>query len=337
MNVTIKDIAQIANVSHTTVSRALNDNTSIKQETRKRIQAIARRMNYVPNYYARSLVLDKSYNIGLLFSTLDRGTSPDFFYNTVQGVIQTVGEKYNVIIKGVDTYNDLNSFNHKIFDGIVIMSQSVEDNAFIYKATEKNVPLVVLNRQIDDSQIPNIVSDDYTGAQAAVNYLISLGHCRIALIEGKEEFKASEKRKQGYLDALINRNIPLRKEYMIKGYYDIESGYLAMKQLLGLPNYPTAVFCSNDDMAMGSMKAIIEKGLQIPKDISVIGFDNNVASEFLSPALTTVKRDMTKMSSEGTKMLLKLIDKKTIEQNYLLLDTSLVIRNSTCICIETEL
>lgn len=336
MSVTIKDIAQIANVSHTTVSRALNNSSSIKQETRKRIQAIAREMNYVPNYNARSLVLDKSYNIGLLFSTLNQGTSPNFFYNTVQGVIQAVGDKYNVIIKGVDTYKDINSFNHKTFDGIIIMSQSLEDNAFIYKATEKNIPLVVLNRQIDDSRIPNIVSDDYTGALAAINHLIGLGHRRIALIEGKQGFKASEKRKQGYLDALINQNIPINKEYMVKGNFDIESGYLAMKQLLGLTNYPTAVFCSNDDMAMGSMKAIIEKGLQIPKDISIIGFDNNMAAEFLSPALTTVKRDMTRISREGTEMLLKLIDKQPIEQKYLFLDTTLVIRNSTSICPESE-
>lgn len=336
MNVTIKDIAQIANVSHTTVSRALNDSSSIKQETRKRIQAIAKKMNYVPNYNARSLVLDKSYNIGLFFSTLDSGTSPDFFYNTVQGVMQVIGDKYNVIIKGVDTYKDLNSFNHKTFDGIIIMSQSLQDNAFIYKATEKNIPLVVLNRQIEDNQIPNIVSDDYTGALAAVNHLISLGHRHIALIEGKEGFKATEKRKQGYLDALINQNIPINKDYMVKGNYDIESGYLAMKQLLGLRNYPSAVFCSNDDMAMGSMKAILEKGLQIPKDISVIGFDNNMASEFLSPALTTVKRDMTRISREGTEMLLKLIDKQPIEQKYLLLDTTLIIRKSTSRCPETE-
>jgi len=335
MNVTIKDIARIANVSHTTVSRALNNSPFIKQETRIKIQALAKEMNYLPNYNARSLVLDKSYNIGLFFSTLNRGTSPDFFYNTVQGVLHGVGDKYNVIIKGVDTYKDLSSFNHKSFDGIIIMSQSLNDNAFIYKAKEKKIPLVVLNRQIEDSEIPNIVSNDYTGALAAVEHLVHLGHRRIAFIEGKQGFKASEKRKQGYLDVLINQNIPINKQFIIQGNYDIESGYLAMKQLLKLTKVPSAVFCSNDDMAIGSMKAIIEEGLQIPQDISVVGFDDNIASEFLSPALTTIKRDMTRISREGTKILLKLIDKQPIKQKKILLDATLIIRNSTCVHLET--
>ena len=328
MSVTIKDIAKLANVSHTTVSRALNNSSLINENTKIKINSIAKQLNYVPNYNAKSLVLDKSYNIGLFFSTLNAGTSPIFFYEAVRGANTVIRDTYNLVVRGIDDYTDFNNINSKSFDGIIIMSQSRKDDIFIYHVLKQEIPIVVLNRPFNESMVVNIVSDDREGAYGIVQYLIQKGHKDIAIIEGKEEFRATEERKEGYLKALIDNNILPQKRFMVKGNYDIESGYLAMKELLVLENLPSAVFCSNDDMALGAYKAIYEVGKLIPMDISVVGFDDNLFSKYITPSLTTVKRPIERISEEGTKMLLEIIQSKTRKQKVIYMNTDLVIRNS---------
>lgn len=328
MSVTIKDIARLAKVSHTTVSRALNDSPLINGETKARIKAIAKELNYVPNYSAKSLVLDKSYNIGLFFSTLKQGTSPSFFYEAVKGVNSVIGDKYNLIVKGTDDYKDLSSINRKSFDGIIFMSQSINDSSFIYKIIEKEIPLIVLNTEVHGNSVINIISDDYSGSYKAVEFLVKNQHKRIAIIEGKKGFKSTQYRKEGYIQALIDNNITMNKDYIVQGNYDMESGYKCMRSLLELEHIPTAVFCSNDDMAVGAFKAIQEKGLKIPDDISVTGFDDNIFSSFLSPALTTVKRPIERMSIEGSKILLKILEGREVKNETLFIKTELVVRDS---------
>ncbi len=328
MSVTIKDIAKIAGVSHTTVSRALNDSSLISQHTKTKIKTIAETLNYTPNYNAKSLVLDRSYNIGLFFSTINEGTSSSFFYEVVKGVNNVIHEEFKLIVSGIDEYSDLNAINKKHFDGIIVMSQSTKDDYFIHNALKKNIPTVVLNREVQDAHVINILSDDRKGVQNAVEYLISEGHRNIALIEGKKGFKSTHERKEGFIKALMNHNISIHKDYMIEGKYDLKSGYRAMKQLLNLSNIPTAVFCSNDDMAVGAMKAIVEEGLRVPEDISIIGFDDNVFSSFLSPALTTIKKPIEEISIKGADKLLNLIDDKNLERERIYVSTILQIRES---------
>jgi LacI family transcriptional regulator len=328
MSVTIKDIAKLAGVSHTTVSRALNNSPLISDETKEKIKTIARELNYTPNYNAKSLVLDRSYNIGLFFSTIHEGTSSSFFYEVVRGVNQVVHREFKLIVSGIDDYVDFHSINSKHFDGIIVMSQSTKDDSFIYNILEKNIPLVVLNREIQDAPIINILSDDRKGAYKAVAHLIQRGHHKIAIIEGKQGFKSTQERKDGFFQALIDHNITITKDFIVEGKYDSESGYKAMKGLLSLSDIPTAVFCSNDDMAVGAMKAIAEQGLKIPDDISLMGFDDNVFSPFLSPALTTIKRPIEEISKEGAKKLLDLIRGRQIEREILYMNTELQIRES---------
>lgn len=334
MSVTIKDIARLANVSHTTVSRALNDSPLINIETKEKIKEIAKELNYIPNYNAKSLVLDKSYNIGLFFSTINEGTSPNFFYETVRGVNGVIRDKYNLIVRGIDDYKNYNNINNKNFDGLIIMSQSIHDNVFIYDVLNKGIPLVLLNRELEDVHITNILSDDKMGAYKAVEYLINQGHREIAIIEGKEGFKSSTERKQGFIEAIIDNNIPINKDYIMKGNYDLESGYKAMKTLLSKSRIPTAVFCSNDDMAVGAMKAIVESGLRVPEDISILGFDDNLFSAFLTPTLTTVKRPIEKISTEGAKILLEIIENKCIKKETVYINTTFVERQSVSRCNE---
>jgi LacI family transcriptional regulator len=328
MNVTIKDIARLAGVSHTTVSRALNDSPLINRETKERIREIARQLHYTPNVSAKSLVLDRSYNIGLFFSTLKDGTSSTFFYETVKGASHVISQDYNLVVKGIDSYESFQHITRKSFDGVILMSQSSDDRLFIDDLLEKKIPLVVLNRFIEHAKVLNILADDEVGAYNIVEYIIKLGHADIGIIEGKMGFQSTLRRKAGYERALRMYGIPLNERYFIPGRYDIESGYQGMQRLLQLDKRPSAVFCSNDDMAVGAMKACLECGLKVPEDISLAGFDDNHFSAYLTPALTTVKRPIESISSEGMRRLFQAIEQKKTVSETIYVNTELIIRQS---------
>jgi len=328
MSATIKDIARLANVSHTTVSRALNDSPLINKETKERIKEIARRLNYSPNVSAKSLVLDRSYNIGLFFSTLRAGTSSTFFYETVKGINRVISHPYNLVVKGIDDYADLKLITRKSFDGVILMSQSADDREFIETMLEKEIPLIVLNRRVEPANVVNILADDELGAFNIVDYIVRLGHRNIALIEGKRGFQSSLRRKAGYERALKLHGIAVREEYCVPGSYDVESGYRGMKRLLKLADRPTAVFCSNDDMAVGALKACSEVGLKVPEHISIAGFDDNHFSAYLTPALTTVKRPIEQISRFGAERLFDAIGQGRMQPETIYVETELVIRES---------
>ncbi|SKA73730.1 transcriptional regulator, LacI family [Clostridium sp. USBA 49] len=328
MSVTIKDIAKYANVSHTTVSRALNNSPYIKEETKNKILHIAKQLNYVPNYSAKSLVLQRSYNIGVFFSTINQGTSPDFFYEAVNAINNVIKKKYNLIISDTNEYENFMIIDKKRFDGIILVSQREEDNIFIHHVLQKEIPIVVVNREIENNSVVNILSADYQGVYNAVKYLIHNGHKDIAIIEGKKGFKSSIDRKEGFINALIDNKIQINNEYIVPGEYNIESGYEGMKKLLSLPKIPTAVFCSNDNTAVGAMKAIIDSGLKIPDDISIIGFDNSIVCKYVTPALTTIKKPTKEFCTMGAEKLLKIIDGEEVKKERIYINTEFIIRDS---------
>ncbi|NHM31382.1 LacI family transcriptional regulator [Bacillus sp. C11] len=326
--VTIKDIAKMANVSHTTVSRALNNSPLIKEPTKRKILELAEQLKYTPNVNAKSLVMQKSHTIGLFLTSISEGTSSSFLADTIKGVNSVIDQDYNLFIRGIDDYKDFSSINRQRFDGIILMSQSVQDNQFIYHVLQKEIPLVVLNREVEEEQVINILSNDEDGARKAVDYLLDCGHRDIAIIEGTPSFKSTQKRKEGYIKALVERDIPIKGAYSVQGNYDVESGYLAMEQLLELDKPPSAVFSSNDDMAIGAMKAIFAKGLMVPDDISVAGFDDIGFTQYTTPRLTTVKRPVEEISIYGAKKILSLVLGKEEKAEKIFAKTELVIRDS---------
>lgn len=326
--VTIKDIAKLANVSHTTVSRALNNSPLIKEPTRRKILEIAAQLNYTPNYNAKSLVTQRSYTIGLFFTSISEGTSASFLVETIKGVNSVISQDYNLFVRGIDDYEEYSSINPNRFDGIILMSQSVNDNPFIYHVKQMNIPLVVLNREFEDDQTINILSDDKVGSRQAVEFLIHNGHQDIALIEGKESFKSAQLRKVGYIEAMIEHDLPVKKDYTVKGNYNMESGYTMMEQLLSLSKPPTAVFCSNDDMAIGAINAIFANSLNVPGDISVVGFDDIGFTQYTNPRLTTVKRPVEQISIMGAEKMLSLIQSNERSGDKILVNTELIIRDS---------
>lgn len=330
MSATIKDIAKLAKVSHMTVSRALNNSPLIKEETKRKILEIAERLNYVPNYNAKSLVLQRSHTIGLFFTSMVQGTSSSFLAEAIRGVGQEVGVQYNLFLRGIDDFQEFSSIHHRRFDGILLMSQSERDDTFIRHVREQEIPLVVLNRNVGDAGIVNFVSNDREGAYELTRYLVEQGHTRIGLVEGIAGYKSTQERKEGYLRAMTTAGLEVREEWLIEGRYDVESGYLAMGRLmaLSLEERPTAVFCCNDDMAIGAMKAAAEAGLQIPADVSVVGFDDIGFSHYTNPPLTTVQRPIEQLSRMGARKILELIEEPSAGGELVLLDTRLVCRES---------
>ena len=328
MSVTIKDIAKIANVSHTTVSRALNNSPYINEETKVKIKSLAKELNYVPNYNAKSLVLLKSYVIGVFFTSISEGTSDTFFHEIIKGINKVMDKEYNLVIRGIDDCEYSHPIDNKNFDGIIVVSQSKNDDKFIETILEKNIPTVVINRYVESDNLVNIMSNDTKGAYDAVTYFIKNNHNKIALIEGNKEFESSVYRRNGYIKALESNNISINKEFIISGRYDLQSGYENMKKLLELETRPTAVFCSNDDIGVGAMKAIVEKGLKVPDDISIIGFDDSNFCNYVTPPLTSVRKDSLTMSEYGGINLLNLIKNKEVDKTKVYIESKLVIRNS---------
>lgn len=327
MAVTIKDIARMANVSHTTVSRALNGSTLVNPETRDRILAIASEMGYTPNISAKSLVTHRSFNIGLFFTTLHSGTSPWFFQDVVRGISRTLKDDYLLSVKGIDDLQDDRLISRINYDGIIVMSQSADDDVFIRRVLDRRIPLVVLNRKVEFEGIINIVPDDYKGSYEAVQYLIRQGHRDIGIIEGKPSFHSTELRAAGYRDAMREAGLDPPEELRATGNYDMESGYEAMGRLLGRGK-PTAVFCCNDDMAIGAAKAAAQLGYRVPEDISLIGFDDIRFSSYVQPSLSTVRRPIEEISRTGADLLLRMLDGKEKGGKTIYIRTELVIRDS---------
>jgi LacI family transcriptional regulator len=335
VTVTIKDIARLAKVSHTTVSRALNNSPLINDKTKNRIKQMADELNYTPNVNAKSLVTLRSFNIGLFFSTLSTGTSASFFFDVVRGVNMVIKDQYNLVVKSIDEFeSNFNRISSRQYDGIIVMSQTRADRALIEHAMSKGIPVVLLNRAAGDLVVGNILSDDHKGAYQLVEYIIRCGHRHVAIIEGREGFQSTIQRRNGYLEALKDHGIEPNPELCIQGKYDVGSGYEAMCLLLKRTMRPSAVFCCNDDMAVGAIKAIIEADLRVPEDISIAGFDDNVFAAYLSPELTTVKRPIEQISREGAAMIMRMIESKQLKEHskvaveHITIESELVIRKS---------
>lgn len=329
VSVTIKDIAKLAGVSHSTVSRALNNSTVLNEDTKKRIIRIAKELNYIPNNSARSLVLSRSYNIGVFFSSIKSGTSPVFFHSIIQSISQEIQDRYNIIVNGIDAYtNNYSSINPKNFDGIIVVSQKQEDDEFIRELMEKKIPVVVLNREMDSLEVNNIISDELIGVYKGIKTLINNGHRNIAVIEGKWDFESTKKRRKGYLKAFKEDGINIKDDWIVSGDYSLESGYVAGKKILELQKKPSAIFAFNDDMALGAIKAIVEAGLKVPEDISILGFDGTLFLSYMTPSIATIKRPIEEMSINGIKILLDLIENKSDKINKLCFKTQLIKGNS---------
>ncbi|MCR4944365.1 MAG: LacI family transcriptional regulator [Clostridium sp.] len=324
MAVTIKDIAKYVGVSHSTVSRALNGSSEVNFETKEKILKAAKELNYIPDINARSLKLSKPYNIGVFFSTIDKGTSAFVFHNVITNVYEGIGSRYNVIVKGIDTY-EKNSINPKNYDGILVVSQKEEDDEFIEEILSKNIPLVVINREVNYDVI-NVFADERIATRRGFEELLYNGHRKIGIIEGKEQFLSTKLRREGCLDALKKYNTEIDKDLVVSGDFTVTGGYFAAKKIID--KEITAIFAFNDEMAIGAIKAIRESGLRVPEDISILGFDGTEIGEYLTPSIATIKRPVGKVSKLAINLLMKKINGEEINEKKVGLESEIVFGDS---------
>lgn len=313
--VTIMTVAKAAGVSHTTVSRALNDSPLVQPATKKRIKAIADSLGYHPNINAKALVERRSYIIGAYFSNLDNGTTPGFMFNAINQARESMPSEYSVAVSSfASMMPHAATLEAPRCDGALIISQSDNDDPYIQTLSASGVPIVVVNRAVDMVGVYNVVSDDQAGMKLAVDYAIKQGHRRFGFINGKKGFDSSRQRKAGALASLNSHQLSLLPGCDLAGEYTLASGYQAMKQILQAPNLPTCVVAANDVMAIGAMRACIDAGLVVPDDISFIGFDDTAAASYAIPRLTTVHKPTREIIQAGMQLLIKEIAKQDLDQ-----------------------
>ncbi|HKL43459.1 MAG: LacI family DNA-binding transcriptional regulator [Halanaerobiales bacterium] len=330
---TIKDIAQIANVSTTTVSRVINNYPDVSDKTRKKIKKIIQEKNYRPNSVARSLSTNKSNSIGIFFTDhFNSGLHHPFFREVIYGMEKSLGNKgYDIVYFTNRHWGEKFSYVEKCkdrnVDGVALMGV-LKNDPNIKKLLNSNIPSVFVDVDISGNYSSYVISDNIEGSKKAINYLYDLGHRKIGMLMGIDTSKTSQDRLKGYKQALTELNLSFNKDWVFDGKYSEEGGYKAIKNMLKLRSYPTAIFCQSDGMAIGAMKAIEDSSLKITDDFSIIGFDDIEASRYVKPPLTTIAQNKEKMGSSVSKLLIKMIEEKKQNVDPIKLPVKLIKRES---------
>lgn len=331
--VTIEEIAHLADVSRSTVSRVLNNHPSVRPQVRERVLEVIRTHNYAPNAAARSLASSRSRVISVVIprSAAQIFTDP-FFALALQGISEAcLACGYFLMLSMVTTEHEEGFYNQVLrgqhFDGVLMMSSDIDD-PLLPRLRRDGVPLVLIGQHPYLEGIVSVDVDNREGARNAVNHLIGLGHCRIATISGPLQMTAALDRRDGYKQALLAAAIPISAELQAEGDFTQEGGYTAMQRLLALPSRPSAVFVASDMMALGALRAIADAGLRVPDDVAVVGFDDLPGAVYASPPLTTVHQPIGEMGAMAVRMLIDQIEQREPAQPLVLLPTSLAVRVS---------
>lgn len=329
MSVTIYDVASLAHVSVTTISKILNHKDfDISAETRQRVLGVIKELNFVPSGLARSLVTKKTNTIALLLPSITN----QYFAEIARGVENGASALgYNVFLCNTDESHAkeieyLNVLKERLPDG-VIMVPVKESDTNIAVEYEFSVPYILLDRTYDDmnDDIYCVRFDNVKGGYIATKHLLENGHKRIGIICGPSQNKPSNDRLMGYKQALKEAGVDFDPSLVFHGDYDYDSGAKGGEYLID--KNVTAVFCTNDMMACGLYQKIRNMGLKAYDDISVVGYDNIFMSEMLEPPLTTVMQPKLQMGSVATQNLVRMINKEPVE-NDVVFKPELIIRNS---------
>ncbi len=295
---TINDIARLAGVSKKTVSRVINRSPLLNEATRERVEALIRANGYVPNPQARALALGRNFLIGLIHDN----PNAQMILNMQQGILDTLrGTDFELVVRPVDRHSasmldDVRSFleRQRLF-GVVILPPISENDALARLCDDIGCRYVRMGSAILDDSQHMVASNDREAVVEAVQYLVEQGHTRIGLIEGPHGFRSASERRKGFEIALAAAGIDLPENFVVGGQYTFESGVAGADMLLGLAVRPTAIFACNDEMAAGTLFAARERGLGVPADLSIIGFDDTPIAARVWPPLTTVRWPIVEM------------------------------------------
>lgn len=333
MKITMKDIAEMAGVSKSTVSRVINNTKPVSAEIRKRVEKVIEETNYKPSSVARSLAKKETHIIGLIIPDL----ANDFYTELVRGISEAAHEHgYNVFL--CNTFRDheleldfLEILKEKEVDAIIFTTFHITEEQKEFMRTYKK-PIVTVNREFDDESlplIPNIDIDNYKASYEAVEYLINTGHKRIGIIRASEEDKTCIDRLEAYQKALHDHGLECTSDLIIGKDFHFTSAYDEMYNILNSKERPDAMFCISDELACAAIKACLDFGLRVPEDISIIGFDDIPLAKRYNPEITTVRQPIFDMGKVAMETVYDMITNKEEMIKNIILQHELIIREST--------
>lgn len=327
---TIQDVAKLAGVAPITVSRVINNSGYASEETRTRVEAAITKLGYIPNTLARGLRSKRTHTLALVMTDI---TNP-FFTLIARGVEDVANRSgYTVIYCNTDESESkeekyINILLQKQVDGVLLVP-ACSNSASVKLLRANNIPVVLIDRSIPDTQTDLVRSDSEGGAYNLVKYLIELGHQRIITITGPREVSTSSDRVVGYHRAMLEAGLE-DVESIYYGSYTQTSGYELTREALELIPRPTAIFGTNNFISIGVLKALKDAGLGVPEDITVVGFDDLPASLVIDPILTVASQPTYEMGSQATELLLKRISDELPENvQQVILPTEIIRRRSS--------
>ena len=327
---TIKQIAKLANVSIATVSRALSGDEKVTSETKQLVLNAARELNYRPNILARNFVKGKSNIVGLILPDI----SDEFFSEIIRGVDETSYDHgyYTMVISSHKNRSLVESVHTLMSNGLVggfIILIPFMDQKIEAALMHERVPFVIISGDNNAGEFDTVTTNNYQSAFMMVEFLVGKGYKKIAHISGPEDNNDALLRKKGFLDACSKHKIEIRNNWLLDGNFTMESGELAINKILNEDDKPEVIFAANDMMALGCYNAIQSRGLKIPDDIAITGFDDILISKYANPSLTTVKVNTDRIGKLAAERLIEKMDgtnNKTAQK--IEIESELVIRNS---------
>ncbi len=331
---TIHDIAKELNITASTVSRALKDHPRISEATKKAVLKVAKKLNYQPNHLAAALRNGKSKIIGIIVPTIDRS----LFGSIIRGFEEVANKAhYNVLIcQNHDDYEKevaiVEALLNSRVDGIIASYAKTTENFDHYLKVKNNgVPLVLFDRANTDLDVSHVVIDNHLGGYKAVEHLIQQGCKRIAHITSHKKLSIYKERLRGYRDALETYHIPFENELVIEGNLQFEDGREAMEKLLALTSPPDAVFSASAYGAIGALEVLKEKGIAVPYQVALVGFDNEAFTRFSEPAISTIDQQSRQIGIAAAEIFLEQINlngEKFVPKK-IVLTPELIIRKSS--------
>ncbi|WP_086980866.1 substrate-binding domain-containing protein [Vibrio aphrogenes] len=327
---TMKDIARLAQVSTSTVSHVLNKTRFVSEDIEKRVKQAAKDLNYSPSALARSLKMKCTKTLGMLVTT---STNP-FFGEVLKGVERRCYEKgYNLILCNTEGDSErmkasIDTLLQKRVDGLMLMCSTLEGQEIEIFERYPNVPVVVMDWGPMTYASDKIQDNSYKGGYLATQYLIKHGHTTLGCVTGPLHRHQAISRFNGFKQALQDSNLILNPDWIVESNFECDGGYEAYHQLKATKSLPSALFVCNDMMAMGLINAAIEDGVSIPKELSVIGYDDIHLTKYMAPSLTTIHQPKHQLGNVAVDTLLSRLAQPQAPQRIIQLEPSLVERNS---------
>jgi LacI family transcriptional regulator len=334
MAVTLKHIAERVGKSVTTVSRALAGYDDVSQATRRQVQKVAQEMGYEPNIIARQLQKQRTDTLALILPTFGPRFSDPFFSELLAGVGNEAARYgFNLLIStrspgDEETAAYLKAMRSRQVDGFIIVRTWRKD-ARIAMLREHNYPFVVFGRVEGYNDFPLVDEDSALGMRLIIDHLVEQGHTRLAYIGAPSDMMFAYSRLIGFINMLEVHGLPRNEELIVEGDLTQRGGRALAAQLLDMPNPPTAIVACNDLTALGAMSAAHERGLEVGRDISITGFDDISPAEHAHPPLTTVHQPVYRIGTMVCRMLIKLIKGEPIKERQIILQPTLIIRQSS--------